>query len=98
MATALTPPQSLGELHERVASLGDIPPHRIRLQPWPGDATEDDLLAVTGVRCELIDGILVEKAMGSPQICSPNSIDRVEPWRSVHPSTAACSRSRPPLQ
>ncbi len=45
--------------------LGDIPPGRIRLTPNPGEATEADLLAPEGRLCELVDGILVEKAMGS---------------------------------
>jgi Uma2 family endonuclease len=45
-----------------VQSLGDIAPERIRMIPTPGTATEDDLLQDRG--CELIDGVLVEKAMG----------------------------------
>ena len=48
-------------------TLGDIPPSRIRLRPTPGTATEGDLLTVQrteGVLCELVDGVLVEKAMG----------------------------------
>lgn len=67
MATALDPPRSLGDLYERIAPLGDIPPHRIRLRPWPGEATEDDLIIPHRIPCELVDGILVEKAMGSPE-------------------------------
>lgn len=48
-------------------SLGRVPAERIRLRPPLGTATEDDLLAAesrTGRLCELIDGTLVEKAMG----------------------------------
>jgi Uma2 family endonuclease len=48
--------------------LGDIPLERIRLVPPPGYATEHDLvrLAETGEgACELIDGVLVEKTMGT---------------------------------
>ena len=56
---------SLAELVER---LGDIPLNRIRLHPAPGTATEDDVItALEAPRkriCELIDGVLVEKAMG----------------------------------
>lgn len=47
--------------------LGDIPPERILMRPPPGTATADDLLEVMdrrGRTCELIDGVLVEKAMG----------------------------------
>ncbi len=46
---------------------GDIPPHRILVKPVPGTATEEDLLErerQTGLAPELIDGVLVEKAVG----------------------------------
>lgn len=45
-----------------------IPPNRILLRPPPGTATEADVLpALDGPKkrcCELVDGVLVEKAMG----------------------------------
>ena len=47
--------------------LGDIPPQRILMRPPPGMATEEDLLEAMdrkGAIHELIDGTLVEKAMG----------------------------------
>src|SRR5215472_13681135 len=48
--------------------LGQIPPERILVRPAPGLATEADVLvALEAPRkriCELIDGVLVEKAMG----------------------------------
>jgi Uma2 family endonuclease len=50
-----------------IAHLGDIPPERIRLQPAPGRATEEDVItakARLNCLCELIDGVLVEKPMG----------------------------------
>jgi Uma2 family endonuclease len=51
-------------LHE----LGSIPPARVLLHPAPGAATEDDLIALLEAPnkklCELVDGVLVEKAMG----------------------------------
>jgi Uma2 family endonuclease len=56
--------ENLSELLDR---LGDIPPKRIRLNPWPGTATEQDVIQAEGRfnrLCELIDGTLVEKAMG----------------------------------
>jgi Uma2 family endonuclease len=57
--------ETLADLLEQ---LGDIPPSRIRLQPPPGKATENDLLALHKRRgkllCELVDGVLVDKAMG----------------------------------
>ncbi|MBI3821093.1 MAG: Uma2 family endonuclease [Planctomycetes bacterium] len=40
-----------------------VPARRIRLHPPPGTATEEDVLRVQPW-CELIDGVLVERAMG----------------------------------
>lgn len=51
-----------------VAALPDIPLSRIRLSPLPGTATEADVIAVRGKDkslCEMIDGVLVEKAKGA---------------------------------
>jgi Uma2 family endonuclease len=48
--------------------LGNVPADRIRLTPPPGYATEHDLVRLQEskeARCELIDGVLVEKAMGA---------------------------------
>lgn len=48
-------------------ALGGVPLERIIFNPWPGTATEADLLRYVeaGDRpCELIDGTLVEKPMG----------------------------------
>jgi len=49
--------------------LGDVPAERVMLVPTPGTATEDDLLRLLEAPrkriCELIDGVLVEKAMGA---------------------------------
>jgi Uma2 family endonuclease len=49
--------------------LGSIPAFRVRLQPPPGTATEKDLVRHNESKlktaiCELVDGTLVEKAMG----------------------------------
>lgn len=55
---------NMAEVMDRV---GHVPLERILPFPAPGTATEQDLLdnTVTGGRiCELVDGILVEKAMG----------------------------------
>lgn len=60
-------PETFGELLEQ---LGGISPHRIRLRPPPGHATEKDLLDIldrTNRPCELVDGVLVEKVMGYPE-------------------------------
>lgn len=65
MTPATAEPDTLADVLER---LGDIPPHRILWHPYPGTATEaDQLRCVDGEPkrlVELIDGILVEKAMG----------------------------------
>src|SRR5450755_493678 len=47
---------------ELIQHLG-VPPERIRMRPLPGTATEEDVIMARPL-CELIDGVLVEKAMG----------------------------------
>lgn len=47
--------------------LGDIPLERIRMSPPPGSATVEDAVRIQeteGRTCELVDGVLVEKAVG----------------------------------
>ena len=59
--------------------LGGVPAHRILLRPTPGTATEADvirLLDQRGVRCELIDGTLVEKEMGWKESVIASRINR----------------------
>ncbi len=54
-------------LSDLQARLGNVPAERIRLNPPPGFATEEDVLRIEaeeGVLCELQDGILIEKPMG----------------------------------
>ena len=49
------------------AALGGVPMERIVFDPWPGTATEADLLRFVERDkrlCELIDGTLVEKPVG----------------------------------
>lgn len=62
---------TLAELLEMVKQLGGIPAERIRMNPYPGTATEDDVLAEREKPerrlCELVDGILVEKPMSTPE-------------------------------
>jgi Uma2 family endonuclease len=57
--------ETVGELLEH---LGDIPAHRVLWKPYPGTATERDVIAVEGALkkrlCELVDGTLIEKAAG----------------------------------
>jgi Uma2 family endonuclease len=66
MSTVQAPPRlrTLADLQRR---LGGVPLDRIRMQPYPGSATVQDLLAVAAKedrRCELVEGVLVEKPMG----------------------------------
>jgi Uma2 family endonuclease len=52
---------------EWLHALGDVPLERIVMDPWPGTATEKDLLVLVERDkrlVELIDGTLVEKPMG----------------------------------
>jgi Uma2 family endonuclease len=65
----MTAVESLAEnLAELLSRLGSVPAERIRLQPPPGTATEADVLASLEAPrkriCELVHGVLVEKAMG----------------------------------
>jgi Uma2 family endonuclease len=56
--------ETIGDLLKR---LGHIPPERVRLRPTPGTATEKDVLDVLDREnrpCELVEGTLVEKAIG----------------------------------
>jgi Uma2 family endonuclease len=62
--TIPTMADTLANLH----SLGDVPPQRVLMAPLPGTATIADLWAVhaSGRKLvELVDGVLVEKAMGT---------------------------------
>ncbi len=60
----------LTNAQEWIASLGGVPLERIRFDVWPGTATEADLLDLDDhgiVTCELIDGVLLEKTMGTEE-------------------------------
>src|SRR5881227_2325598 len=62
-----TEPRAIRTVADLLERLGDVPTHRIRLDPPPGTATEADIFAVRRREdrlCELVDGVLVEKATG----------------------------------
>ena len=64
MATATAAIDTLADLLEH---LGGIHPNRVRFRPAPGTAIEKDVLAIhdhEGRLYELVDGVLVEKAVG----------------------------------
>jgi Uma2 family endonuclease len=66
MSTATLPvvDRDVDTLADLVYRLGDIPLARIRMHPPPGTATEDDVTTAGRPNCELVDGVLVERAMG----------------------------------
>ncbi|CAA9383270.1 MAG: hypothetical protein AVDCRST_MAG64-804 [uncultured Phycisphaerae bacterium] len=65
-ALAPSDPHRFRNAAEWLRSLGGVPLERVIFDPWPGTATEADLLRlVEGDRlCELIDGTLVKKPAG----------------------------------
>lgn len=70
MALATAP--GLETLADLMAYLGHIDLQRIRLHPAPGTATEQDVVTIHQREkrlCELVEGVLVEKAMGFQEAC-----------------------------
>ena len=66
MTTTTMTPRRIDTAAKLVDHLG-VPPERIRIIPQPGSATVNDALEYqreTGKLCEVVDGILVEKAIG----------------------------------
>ena len=70
MTTAMNPPTPATAPEwtttDLVDRLGRIPLSRIRFDPAPGTATEEDVLRIEAKEdriCELVDGVLVEKPM-----------------------------------
>lgn len=68
MSATLTRPKArFSTVADLLRALGDIPPERVRLKPAPGTATEADVIPFSekdDTLYELVDGTLVEKAMG----------------------------------
>src|SRR5262249_28116601 len=68
MASVIALPLGGDTLADLLEQLGGIPLERIRRWPPPGSATEADVIAARysdqKLMCELVDGVLVEKAMG----------------------------------
>jgi Uma2 family endonuclease len=60
----------LKNVEQLLKRLGGVAPRRVRLQPPPGTATEDDLIRLNDRNerlYELVDGTLVEKNVGFPE-------------------------------
>lgn len=68
MPKLATPRRRITNLGELLKQLGDIPPDRVRLRPAPGSAKERHVVWIDDHEdrlCELLDGVLVEKALGA---------------------------------
>ena len=62
------PPRRFNNGAEWLHALGDVPLKRIIFDPWPGTATEADLLRLLEHDkrlCELVEHTLVEKPVGT---------------------------------
>lgn len=66
MNAPISPPLTFRTFADLQRRLGDVAPERIRMQPAPGTATKADVVRATGA-CELVDGVLVEKAVGAAE-------------------------------
>jgi Uma2 family endonuclease len=67
MPTIFAPPERILTLGDLLNRLGGVSPDRVHMTPPPGHATEGDAIDVEAREnrlCELVDGTLVEKAMG----------------------------------
>jgi Uma2 family endonuclease len=65
--STLAPPPTFDTVADVLDRAGGVPPSRVLFRPYPGTATEADLLAAVEREkrlCELVDGILVAKTMG----------------------------------
>lgn len=63
-------PPTVRTLQDLLNDLGGIDASRIFLSPFPGHATESDVIEMEAKHhrlCELVDGVLVEKGMGYPE-------------------------------
>ena len=86
IAKFVDPPETMADLHER---LGFVPLHRIRMDPPPGRATEADVIRhLDGGNkrmYELVDGTLVEKAVGTLEAILAIAIaTRINNYAEVH--------------
>ncbi len=68
MTATMPPVPTMADVAAILAGLGGVPPERIWMTPTPGTATEADVIRVVESAdkrlVELVDGTLVEKAMG----------------------------------
>jgi Uma2 family endonuclease len=67
MSSVSTISPRINTLADLLDRLGGIPLNRIRFRPYPGTATVQDVIDMEqqeGKLCELVEGVLVEKAVG----------------------------------
>lgn len=67
MSSVSTSSSRIDTLADLLDRLGGIPLHRIRFRPYPGTATVQDVITMEqqeGKLFELVEGVLVEKAVG----------------------------------
>ena len=68
MTATMPPVPTMADVAAILAGLGGVPPERIWMTPTPGTATEADVIRIVESAdkrlVELVDGTLVEKAMG----------------------------------
>lgn len=79
MAVALSTSTPL-TVADLVDMFGPIPAWRVRSQPAPGTATEQDVIELDARRerlCELVDGVLVEKTVGFDESCLAVELGRL---------------------
>jgi Uma2 family endonuclease len=60
-------PETIRTLADLQTRLGGVPLDRVRFRPFPGTATIQDVIDIQereGTLCELIEGVLLEKAVG----------------------------------
>ncbi len=88
MAAPTTSKPKYETLADVLNVVGDVPAERIRMRPAPGRATEKDVIAAMEAPrkrfCELVDGILVEKAVGTREGLLAGQILRLL-WEFVDP-------------
>jgi Uma2 family endonuclease len=73
-------PSGLENMDDLLKHLGKIHPRRIRFDPLPGTATEQDVITIQDREdrlYELVDGVLVEKIMGMPESCVAIELGRL---------------------
>jgi hypothetical protein len=97
MATVTIVEDADETLAELVKQLGEIPLDRIRTKPPPGTATEADVIAALEAPrkriCELVDGVLVEKPLGTTEAIVAGVIVQLM-WSFVEARTKQRRKSR----